>query len=72
MSCYITQVGNSALMAAAGMGKTEVGVELVKAGANVDMQNAVRTFTYMYKHNVCLYTCKCVYMVHVYIYIWLS
>ena len=31
----------SALMCAAVMGKTEAVVELVKAGANVDMQNEV-------------------------------
>ena len=39
----ITQVGYSALMWAAGLGRTEIVVELVKAGANVDMQNEVRT-----------------------------
>ena len=61
MSCYITQVGLSALMVAAWRGKTEAAVKLVKAGANVDMQNAVRTCTYivyivyMYKHNVNVY-----------------
>ena len=48
MSCYITQWGWSALMRAAWKGKTEAVVELVKAGANVDMQNAVRACTYMY------------------------
>ena len=37
----VTQVGYSALMFAAMMGKTEVVVELVKAGANVDMQDRV-------------------------------
>ena len=37
----VIQGGVSALMAAAGEGKTEVVVELVKAGANVDMQNEV-------------------------------
>ena len=36
-----TQEGASALMLAAGFGKTEVVVELVKAGANVDMQSKV-------------------------------
>ena len=40
----ITQDGQSALMMAARCGKTDVAVELVKAGANVDMQD-----------NVCLY-----------------
>ena len=37
----ITQNGESALMKAAREGDTEVVVELVKAGANVDMQNEV-------------------------------
>ena len=37
----ITQYGESALMWAAMEGKTEVVVELVKAGANVDMQSEV-------------------------------
>ena len=43
--CRITHVqeGVSALMWAAGLGNTEVVVELVKAGANVEMQNEVRT-----------------------------
>ena len=37
----ITQDGWSALMAAACWGETEVVVELVKAGANMDMQTKV-------------------------------
>ena len=37
----ITQNGWSALMEAASEGKTEVVIQLVKAGANVDMQNKV-------------------------------
>ena len=37
----IAQEGVSALMEAADLGKTEVVVELVKAGANVDMQDNV-------------------------------
>ena len=37
----ITQEGASALMVAAYEGKTEAVVELVKAGANVDMQTKV-------------------------------
>ena len=37
----IAQYGWSALMDAAMEGKTEVVVELVKAGANMDMQNEV-------------------------------
>ena len=43
----ITQDGYSALMAAAGLGKTETVVELVKAGANVDMQNEVCQYIYV-------------------------
>ena len=37
----ITQGGDTALMLAASDGKTESVVELVKAGANVDMQDKV-------------------------------
>ena len=37
----ITQDGESALMRAVREGNTEVVVELVKAGANVDMQDRV-------------------------------
>ena len=37
----ITQEGWSALMLAATMGETEAVVELVKTGANVDMQSEV-------------------------------
>ena len=44
----ITQGGFSALMVAAWEGKTEVVVELVKASANVDMQNDVCCIMYMY------------------------
>ena len=43
----ITQDGWSALMLAAVRGKTEAVVELVKAGANVDMQNEVCQYIYM-------------------------
>ena len=39
--CCHTQEGNSALMAAAYSGKTDVVMELVKAGANLDLQNKV-------------------------------
>ena len=46
----ITQDGNSALMGAAMEGKTKVVVELVKAGADVDMQSKV---CYMMNHNAC-------------------
>ena len=41
----ITQDGLSALMVAVREGKNEVFAELVKAGANVDMQNKVCTCT---------------------------
>ena len=37
----ITQIGESALMEAASEGYTEVVVELVKAKANLDLQNKV-------------------------------
>ena len=40
----ITQWGDSALMWAVWKSKTEVVVELVKAGANVDMQNKVHVY----------------------------
>ena len=47
----ITQDGESALMVAAREGKTEVVVELVEAGANVDMQTQVCQYMYiMYIH----------------------
>ena len=45
--CVITQNGWSALMMAADEGKTEAVVELVKAGANVDMQNKVCQYIYV-------------------------
>ena len=47
----ITQDGGSALMVAAMEGKTEVVIELVKAGANVDMQDNVCQYT--------MYICVC-------------
>ena len=43
----ITQNGASALMVAAREGKTEAVVELVKAGANVDMQTKVCQYIYV-------------------------
>ena len=51
----ITQLGVSALMWAAKAGRTEVVVELVKAGANVDLQNVSYVNTFVI-HNVQLYT----------------
>ena len=65
----ITQDGHSALMWAAMWGETEVVVELVEAGANVDMQDKVYvyvnaytcTFTYsMYWVHSIVCTCTCV------------
>ena len=53
----ITQWGDSALMWAAREGKTEVVVELVKARANVDIQNEVCSNQYV--HVNC--KCTCVY-----------
>ena len=47
----ITQRGRSALMWAASEGKTEVVVELVKAGANVDVQDKVCQYNTYYSHN---------------------
>ena len=41
MLSLISQDGNSALMEAAYWGKTDIVVELVKAGANLDLQNKV-------------------------------
>ena len=41
-SSLITQYGESALMKAASEGRTEVVVELVKARANLDLQDKVR------------------------------
>ena len=49
----ITQEGWSALMWAADKGKTEVVVELLKAGANVDMQSEVCQYIYVV-HDVCI------------------
>ena len=51
----ITQWGDTALMVAASEGKNEVVVELVKAGANVDMQNRVC------QYNTCI-------IIHVHVY----
>ena len=46
----ITQDGYSALMGAAGWDKTEVVVELVKAGANVDMRDNVCYYLILHLH----------------------
>ena len=41
-TCLSSQDGDSALMKAAWKGKTEVVVELIKAGANLNLQNEVQ------------------------------
>ena len=46
----ISQYGNSALMEAAYYGSTEVVVELVKAGANLNLQNTVCQYIIIYIH----------------------
>ena len=64
----ITQNGWSALMFAANEGKTEAVVELVKAGANVDMQNKVCQYIYVVHdvHKLHVYIHVCVY-IHVHV-----
>ena len=64
----ITQNGASALMAAAREGKTEAVVELVKAGANVDMQTKVCQYIYVVHdvHKLHVYIHVCVY-IHVHV-----
>ena len=50
MSCpmvsftFIAQEGDSAVMLAARGGQTDIVVELVKAGAKLDLQNVVRNY----------------------------
>ena len=46
--CYTTssQVGDTPLMRAAWMGKTEIMAELVKGGADLNLQNEVCLFMY--------------------------
>ena len=60
----ITQNGVSALMWAAKEGKTEAVVELVKAGANVDMQDEVCQYMYIYMYVV--HGVQCTY-IHVHV-----
>ena len=64
----ITQEGVSALMAAAVWGRTEAVVELVKAGANVDMQTKVCQYIYVVHdvHKLHVYIHVCVY-IHVHV-----
>ena len=60
----ITQRGLSALMKAAKRGHTEAVVELVKAGANVDMQTKVCQYIYVVHdvHKLHVYIHVCVYI----------
>ena len=44
---FITQVGTSALTQAAGDGHADIVVELVKAGANLDLQRNVSEMFYV-------------------------
>ena len=55
----ITQKGDSALTMAASEGATEVVVELVKAGANVEMQNRVWHNVFVTYTHVHVYICTC-------------
>ena len=50
-TCLSSQDGDSALMWAARMGKTEVVVELIKAVANVNLQNEVQRLSIL-----CMFT----------------
>ena len=57
----ITQDGNSALMRAARLGDTETIKELVKAKANLDLQNNVHIYTT--SHDVHVHYC----IIHVHV-----
>ena len=50
-TCLSSQDGYSALMWAARWGKTEVVVELIKAGANLNLQNKVQRLSIL-----CMFT----------------
>ena len=50
-TCLSSQDGNSALMEAAWRGKTEVVVELRKAGVNLNLQNKVQRLSIL-----CMFT----------------
>ena len=63
----ITQWGYSALVEAAREGETEVVVELVKAGANVDMQDNVCQYIYMVQ-SVHIHVHVALYVPHVRVY----
>ena len=58
----ITQEGYSALMLAASEGKTEAVVELVKAGANVDMQTKINDTVCQHIYIVHDVHCRSMYM----------
>ena len=47
-TCLSSQYGDSALMRAAENGYTEVVVELIKAGANLNLQNKVQRFSILF------------------------
>ena len=50
-TCLSSQGGNTALMVAAGNGRTELVVELIKAGANLNLQNKVQRLSIL-----CMFT----------------
>ena len=50
-TCLSSQDGDSALMTAAWWGNTEVVVELIKAGANLNLQNEVQRLSIL-----CMFT----------------
>ena len=55
----ITQDGDSALILASGLCETEAIVELIKAGANVNLQNDVRW------HCVCFVTTQNIVLIYI-------
>lgn len=52
--CVILQDGESALMNGAWMGRTEVVAELVKGGADLNLQNKVFLFMHYIHHIMCM------------------
>ena len=67
----ITQNGNSALMEAAYYGRTEVVVELVKAGALLDLQNIVCPYPIVHGGQEYAYSLV-VYNLVLYMYVYMS